>query len=162
MFLDNDITKYTTYESRVNSDDMVELPCFCETVRGEKLVLVSYNENSAQVIPMSEVIKTMTTLNTKLSQCKNEAEKREINDAIAAVYGAVIFKAEVIPMPTSCGTETMGIKLGCALRLLDKSDDGVRRVIFQNINGRLLMHYGNESFKKNVGECGEKRRQSSL
>lgn len=152
MYLENDIDKnYTTCKSIVDGNRMVDLPKFCSVENYEKFVLIANNENSALVVPLEKVKALISELKGKLGGPHHPTMVNGINEKLNELYSSIIDKVEAIPMDAS--DTRYGIHLGIAYDFLDKpNQDEDECVIFQNVNGVLVMHYGCESFKKNVGE----------
>ena len=158
MYLENDIEKnYTTWDSYVDNNEMVELPRFCSVKNGEEFILVAYNENAAAVVPINMIKDKISSSNKNLEEAGYEFIAQGITGELINYYSTIVTKACAIPMPN----DRFGIKLGLVEGMLDKPEDGKKKcVIFQNINGILIMHYGFESFRKNLGlsaEVGRKK-----
>ena len=163
MYIENNINScYTTWASKVDNNEMVELPNFCQPADGEEFLLIANNENSALVVPLDMISDKQSTLDDNLEKCKYELEAKGVTDELIGLYSSIILKVDAIRMAPIAGKEERryGIKLGFVRGFLDKPNPGEDEcVIFQNVNGVLIMHYGVESFKKNVSASAEVRRK---
>lgn len=162
MYLENDIDKaYPTWESVVDNNEMVEFPGFCTVKSGEEFIIMAYNENAAVVVPKQMINDKNSVKRNSLEQTDYEVFVKLIAADIVTFPASIITKASAIPM-SYIGQEVYkyGFKLGVVEGLLDKPEEGKDKcVIFQNVNGILVMHYGYESFKKNLGLSAEARRK---
>ena len=155
MNLDNDFMKYDMMNMRlVNSNNMVELPKYCTVEGDERFAVVAINEGAAQIVPLSAYAEKCEELKDLMENGEDSETKNSSEKELREILSATICQVEAIEMNyTSSGSKTYGIKVDQFSGFLDDSGQyGTKCVIFQNVGGRLIMHYGRESYKNNIAK----------
>lgn len=161
MFVQNDINAFDMMcDSWVNHRTlMIELPDYCTVENGEKFVVIAHNEGSAYIVPLESVRDKIAKMKDAMSSQTDE-KKRLTEETLEDLYSSMICQVEASKMEDSdtSSKPKYGICAEQFRHFLDKTDaDGVQSVVFQNINGTILMHYGYESYKNNIAKEANRR-----